>query len=64
MVRDLGSSIISLLGKQRSMPSEEIADALESDLETVEATLEELKRNQWVKQAANGQWRPTKPLFG
>ncbi len=47
-MRDLEPSIISLLAEHRTMTAEEITEALGSDVESVNASLQQLKRNQWV----------------
>ena len=64
MSRELEPSIISLLGEHRSMTAEEIAEALESDAELVNATLQQMKDSQWVIDIGEGRWRTTKPRLG
>ncbi len=60
MSRELEPSIISLLGEHRSMSVKEIAEALESDAELVDATLQQLEHNQWVIDTGDGHWRATR----
>ncbi len=64
MSRELEPSIISLLGEHRSMSAEEIAEALESDAELVNATLQQMEHNQWVIDTGDGRWRATRSPFG
>ena len=46
------------------MTAEEIAEALESDAESVNTTLQQMKHNQWVIDIGEGRWRTTKPRLG
>ena len=64
MSRELEPSIIYLLSEHRSMTAEEIAEALESDTESVNATLQQMKHSQWVIDTGDGRWRTTKPRLG
>ena len=64
MSRELEPSIISLLGEHRSMTAEEIAEALESDAESVNATLQQMKHSQWVIDTGDGHWRATRSPLG
>ena len=64
MSRELEPSIISLLGEHRSMSAEEIAEALESDAELVNTTLQQMDPNQWVIDTGDGHWRATRSPLG
>ncbi len=64
MSRELEPSIISLLSEHRSMTAEEIAEALESDAESVNATLQQMKHSQWVIDTGEGHWRATRSPLG
>ena len=63
MARELEPSISKLLSEHHSMTAEEIAEALESDAESVSAALQQMKHGQWVIDTGDGHWRATKPPF-
>ena len=61
MARELEPSISKLLTERHGMTAEEIAEALESDAESVNAALQQMKHSQWVIDTGDGHWRATKP---
>ena len=63
-MRDLEPSIISLLAEHRTMTAEEIAEALGSDVQSVNATLQQMKHSQWVIDIDEGHWRATRRSLG
>lgn len=48
----------------RRMTAEEIAETLESDVESVNATLQQMKQGQWVIDIDDGHWRATRSRLG
>ena len=57
MTRELEPSILSLLAEHGTMTAEKIAEFLESDTESVDAALEQMKHSQWVIDTGDGHWR-------
>ena len=64
MSRELEPSIISLLAEHHSMTAEDIAKALESNVLSVNKTLQKMKRSQWVIDIGDGHWRATRTSLG
>ncbi len=64
MSRELEPSIFNLLIEHRRMTAEEIAETLESDVESVNATLQQMKQGQWVIDIDDGHWRATRSRLG